>query len=207
MDWISGRMGDKPIQPIIQPVTIDTMLNWITERYFKVKILCRISLCVNKTFESFLAVSHVNSRGQWTVNTYKWCDTQVTSVVSNPIQKGAQSNPVVRKCTLLNPVNSVQMALNNTRLNSTDTFGSYLMDSRTCRRIHITGYREMRASSETIVLKTRMCGWWCDNVMKLVSGLILSWKRTIRIGLSLDSRDNKQHHYCSSLAEISFIWQ
>ena len=27
-------MGDKTIQPIIQTVTIDTMLNWITDRYF-----------------------------------------------------------------------------------------------------------------------------------------------------------------------------
>ena len=30
-------MGDEPILPIIQPVTIDTMLNWKTGRYFKVK--------------------------------------------------------------------------------------------------------------------------------------------------------------------------
>ena len=30
-------MGDEPILPIIQPITIDTMLNWITDRYFKVK--------------------------------------------------------------------------------------------------------------------------------------------------------------------------
>ena len=30
-------MGDKPIQPVIQAMTIDTMLNWIMEQYFKVK--------------------------------------------------------------------------------------------------------------------------------------------------------------------------
>ena len=30
-------MGDEPILPIIQPVTIDTMLNWITGWNFKVK--------------------------------------------------------------------------------------------------------------------------------------------------------------------------
>ena len=30
-------MGDEPILPVIQPVTIDTMLNWKTGRYFKVK--------------------------------------------------------------------------------------------------------------------------------------------------------------------------
>ena len=27
MNIITDRMGDKPIQPVIQPVTIDTMLN------------------------------------------------------------------------------------------------------------------------------------------------------------------------------------
>ena len=41
-------MGDKPIQPVIQPVTIDIMLNWITDRWFKVEISGWILLCVNK---------------------------------------------------------------------------------------------------------------------------------------------------------------
>ena len=30
-------MGDGPILPVIQPITIHAMLNWITDRYFKVK--------------------------------------------------------------------------------------------------------------------------------------------------------------------------
>ena len=32
--WITDIMGCKPIQPIIQPITINTILNWITDRYF-----------------------------------------------------------------------------------------------------------------------------------------------------------------------------
>ena len=45
--WIMGRIGDRPILPIIQPITIDTMLNWITGRFFKVKVSGWISLYVN----------------------------------------------------------------------------------------------------------------------------------------------------------------
>ena len=30
-------MGDEPILPVIQPITIDTMLNWKTGRYYKVE--------------------------------------------------------------------------------------------------------------------------------------------------------------------------
>ena len=30
-------MGDEPILPVIQPVTIDTMLNWKMGWYFEVK--------------------------------------------------------------------------------------------------------------------------------------------------------------------------
>ena len=38
-------MGDEPILSIIQPVTIDTMLNWKTGRYIKVKIGLNFVTC------------------------------------------------------------------------------------------------------------------------------------------------------------------
>ena len=35
---ILSIMGDKPIQSIIQPVTIDTMLNWVADRYLNIRL-------------------------------------------------------------------------------------------------------------------------------------------------------------------------
>ena len=38
-------MGDEPILPVIQQVTIDTRLNWKMGQYFKVKIGLNFVMC------------------------------------------------------------------------------------------------------------------------------------------------------------------
>ena len=60
---ILSTMGDKPIQPVIQPVSIDTMLNWITD-IFKLSIgrnfvLCEQTLKLSLNFVTILCEQHI----------------------------------------------------------------------------------------------------------------------------------------------------